>query len=109
MKPHIDHIVSKKNAYDNGGYKWDNAKWKQFINYEDNLIASYAYDNKSKGGRDITEWQPSNMKFHCLFAIKQIETKTKFDLTVTEPERSKLGEFLNTCKVRKATNSIETE
>ena len=100
----IDHIVSKKNAWDNGGSNWTDEKWKKFVNYENNLIATYAYDNTSKGSKDATEWLPSNKKYHCLFAVKQIETKAEFELTVTEPERNKLSELLGTCKVRKSSS-----
>lgn len=98
----IDHIVSKKNAWDSGGYNWDEDTWTEFVNDEKRvLIATSNSANRSKGSKDAADWLPENTEYWCKYVIQQIEIKNFYDLTVRQAEKDKMSEVLSTnCKTK---------
>ncbi|MBQ9180952.1 HNH endonuclease, partial [Candidatus Saccharibacteria bacterium] len=98
----IDHIVAKKNAWDSGGYAWDEATWIKYANDEDRvLIATSDSANRSKGSKDAADWLPENTEYWCKYIIQQIEIKKFYNLSVRQAEKDKMQEVLtNNCKTR---------
>ncbi len=91
----IDHIVAKEDAWNSGGYNWDEAKWRTYINDEDLLVATSASANRQKGGKNAAEWLPQNTEFHCRYSIMQIQIKYKYQLSVSPDEKNALRNILN--------------
>ena len=91
----IDHIVAKGNAWVSGGSVWDNEQWKAYINDEDVLMATSAKANRSKGDRDASEWLPTNEKFWCKYVVKQVQIKSKYNLSVSANEKSTIENVLS--------------
>ncbi len=98
----IDHVVSKKNAWDSGGYAWDEKMWEDYANDEKRvLLATSASANRSKGDRDAADWLPENEDFWCRYVVKQIEIKHYYDLSVRQPEKERMEEVLaNNCETK---------
>ena len=98
----IDHIVAKKNAWDSGGYLWDQETWMKYINDEDRvLIATSDSANRSKGSKDAADWLPENTEYWCKYIIQQIEIKDFYNLSVRQAEKDKMQEVLNNnCKTK---------
>ncbi len=97
----IDHIVSLGDAWISGGYNWkdsqgnlDAQKWTEYANDTDNLLPTASSTNESKGSKNIVDWQPANTNFLCTYAIKQIQIKNRYKLTVTSEEKAKLQSVL---------------
>lgn len=93
----IDHVVSKKNAWNSGGYAWDQDKWEEYANDRNVLIAVSASENRSKGDKDAADWLvPNNPAFQCQYVVRQIEIKTTYGLSVRQPEKSIMDDVLVT-------------
>ena len=101
-KVHIDHVVSKKNAWDSGGDAWDADTWKEYVNDEKRvLITTSAEANQQKGSSDAAGWLPSNIEYQCKYVIQQIEIKKYYDLTVRQAEKDVMNDTLdNNCKTK---------
>ncbi len=98
----IDHIVAKKNAWDSGGYLWNQETWISYVNDEDRvLIATSDSANRSKGSKDAADWLPENTEYWCKYIIQQIEIKNFYNLSVRQAEKDKMQEVLtNNCKTK---------
>ena len=98
----IDHIVAKKNAWDSGGYVWNEDAWIKYVNDEDRvLIATSESANRSKGSKDAADWLPENTEYWCKYIIQQIEIKNYYNLSVRQIEKDKMQEVLvKNCKTR---------
>lgn len=102
QKIHIDHVVSKKNAWDSGGYEWDADAWTEYVNDEKRVLLTVSAEaNQSKGSKDAADWLPENTEYWCKYVIQQIEIKNFYDLTVRQAEKDRMSEVLTTnCKTK---------
>ncbi len=94
-------MVPLGNAHRSGGWAWDPERKKQYANdltYPDHLIAVQARANRSKGDRGPEEWRPPLRTYWCDYAVDWIVIKSRWDLTVTEPEFAALRDMLHTCE-----------
>jgi len=91
----IDHIVAKGNAWISGGSDWDMEQWEAYVNDEDVLQATTAKANRSKGDKDASEWLPPNEQYWCVYVIKQIQIKDKYDLSVSVDEKAIMSDTLS--------------
>jgi hypothetical protein len=80
----IDHIVAKGDAWNSGGYNWTSAKWTEFANDPEELIAVSASINRQKGDKNAAEWLPPNELFYCRYVIYQVNIKFKYQLSITK-------------------------
>ncbi|GHU07493.1 hypothetical protein FACS189431_2150 [Alphaproteobacteria bacterium] len=96
----IDHVVAKKDAWNSGGWQWDYAGWKDFVNDPEELLAVSASANRSKGDKNAAEWLPTNESFRCLYVAIQVDVKTKYTLSVTNSEKNAISTILsNNCQI----------
>ena len=98
---HVEHIVSLKEAWQSGACVWDSELKKQFGLDTDNLTMSKVGLNLSKGARDIYEWKSKNDYLNeiglCFLALKTIQVKKKYDLSIDINEKDVLERTLAKC------------
>ncbi|MFD6891711.1 hypothetical protein [Streptomyces sp. NPDC059957] len=56
-----------------------------------------AATNRGKGDQGPEDWQPPAKGYWCRYATAWTNVKSTYQLTVTEPEKKKLTEMLETC------------
>ncbi|MEV7595818.1 HNH endonuclease family protein [Kitasatospora sp. NPDC089797] len=95
----IDHMVPLANAWVSGADSWDTKKRTNFANDLDHpqLIAVSAAANRSKGAKSPDQWAPPNVDFWCTYSRAWTHVKSLYGLSVTEPEKAKLADMINTC------------
>lgn len=95
----IDHMVPLANAWRSGADAWTDDKRAQFANdlVRPELIAVSASTNRAKGDQDPSQWRPANRSFWCQYAQRWVAVKRHWQLTVTQKEKTKLVEMLETC------------
>lgn len=96
----VDHMVPLANAWASGAWQWDNTKRELYANdvsYPGHLIAVSAASNRAKGDKSPDAWKPSVKDDWCQYATDWVEVKTRWQLTVTAPEKQALSGMLATC------------
>ena len=93
----IDHIVSLSEAWDSGASEWGPYNRDIFADDVLNLVAVSASSNRSKGGRDVGEWLPSDPDGQCFLSIRVIQVKSKWDLSVDQVEYETLRNLIEVC------------
>lgn len=91
----IDHVVPLGRAWQQGAASWTPAQREQFANTPTELAAVGSSANRAKGDRGPEEWMPTAGR--CVYAVRWIDVKTQFDLTVTEQEKNALEGAMATC------------
>lgn len=94
----IDHIVPLANAWRSGADGWDEAERERFANAPENLLASDAGENRSKGDRGPEAWRPPDEGEWCDYAVRWTLVKNEYGLNVNPDERTSLEEMLGTCE-----------
>jgi hypothetical protein len=100
----IDHTVPVKNVWISGAWRWTQATRVRYYNdLRDarTLVAVDSFDNESKGDQDPTTWLPSRGK--CRYVRHWTAVKTRWHLTVTSAEETKLAQLAEECPNRKLT------
>ncbi|MFI9626087.1 HNH endonuclease family protein [Streptomyces sp. NPDC052042] len=95
----IDHMVPLANAWRSGARTWTQEQRKAFANdlTHPQLLAVSASSNRSKGDQGPDQWQPPSKTYWCTYARSWVSVKATYELSVTEAEKDKLGEMLDTC------------
>ncbi|MFI6642711.1 HNH endonuclease family protein [Streptomyces sp. NPDC050504] len=95
----IDHMVPLAEAWRSGARAWTDEQRKGFANdlTRPQLLAVTARTNRSKGDQSPALWQPPAKESWCQYGRAWTTVKSHYELTVTEAERTKLGEMLDTC------------
>ncbi|MEO3870445.1 HNH endonuclease family protein [Nonomuraea sp. B12E4] len=97
----IDHMVPLAQAWRSGADAWTDAQRRRFANDLDapQLIAVSAASNRSKGDQSPDQWRPPRRSYWCTYSRAWIDVKSRYELTVTEPERDALADMISTCDV----------
>ncbi|GAB2760870.1 HNH endonuclease family protein [Salinifilum aidingensis] len=95
----IDHVVPLAAAWRSGAAEWTNERRSEFANDLDSpqLVAVTDSVNQEKGDDTPDEWMPPENGYHCTYASMWIASKHKWQLTVTDGEKSALEDALTTC------------
>ncbi|MCG7208170.1 GmrSD restriction endonuclease domain-containing protein [Streptomyces arenae] len=95
----IDHMVPLANAWRSGADEWDTALRRKFANdlIEPQLVAVSAASNRSKGDQSPDQWTPPLHSYWCTYSRAWTHVKYAYHLNITEAEKNKLDEMLNTC------------
>ena len=93
----IDHIVALSEAWDSGASEWNAYDRDIFADYRLNLVAVSSSSNRSKGGRDAGEWLPPDPLGKCFLAIRVIQVKSNWELSIDQGEYDVLRNLLSDC------------
>ena len=82
-----------------GADTWDDDKRGDFANdlERPQLLAVTASSNRSKGDQDPSQWKPPSHAYWCTYAERWISVKAYWKLTVSQAEKTALGDMLGTC------------
>ncbi|MEW1655082.1 HNH endonuclease family protein [Streptomyces sp. NPDC093707] len=97
----IDHVVPLANAWRSGADQWTTPERRTFANdlVHSQLIAVSAPSNRQKGDKSPDKWAPPRHAYWCTYARAWTDVKHVYHLNVTEPEKVKLREMLDTCEL----------
>ncbi|MEU2772876.1 HNH endonuclease family protein [Streptomyces sp. NPDC007162] len=95
----IDHVVPLANAWRSGADEWDTALRRKFANdlIEPQLVAVSASSNRQKGDQSPDQWAPPLRSYWCTYSRAWTHVKYVYHLNITEPEKNKLDDMLDTC------------
>ncbi|MFC4112472.1 HNH endonuclease family protein [Nonomuraea zeae] len=95
----IDHMVPLAQAWRSGADVWSDDRRRRFANDLEGpqLIAVSAASNRSKGDQSPDQWRPPLRSYWCTYSRAWVDIKSRYALTVTEPEMEALTEMLGTC------------
>ncbi|MER5546484.1 HNH endonuclease family protein [Streptomyces sp. NPDC001233] len=96
----IDHVVPLANGWRSGADTWTTPERRKFANdlVHSQLIAVSARSNRSKGDQSPDQWAPPRHAYWCTYSRAWVDIKHVYHLNVTEPEKAKLTEMLDTCE-----------
>lgn len=97
MDVQIDHVVALANSWQTGAQHWPDAKREAFANDRRNLLAVRGDLNLQKGDGDAATWLPPRKAFRCTYVALQIQTKQRYGLWLTAPEKAAMQRILQTC------------
>lgn len=84
----IDHVVALSNAWQMGADLWTAKMRTEFANDPLNLIVTVASLNRQKSDSNAASWLPPYKPGRCDFIARQVAVKTKWQLFVTNSEKS---------------------
>lgn len=96
----IDHVVALSDAWQKGAQQLSVEQRKQFANDPLNLLAVDGPANQAKGDGDAATWLPENKSFRCQYVARQVAIKRKYNLWMTEAEKSVISDLLKVCDVK---------
>lgn len=91
----VDHLVSLKEAWDSGAWRWSTEKLRLYANDLEypTLTVMSIHSNRSKGEKDFAEYKIDYAK--CWFAQMWVLVKFRWKLTVDPTEKNALSVILN--------------
>jgi hypothetical protein len=93
----IDHVVAVSDAWQKGAQQLSVEVRTHFYNDPLNLLAVAGPANNKKGDADAATWLPSNKPYRCRYVARQVAVKAKYQLWVTEAERTAMRRVLHAC------------
>lgn len=93
----IDHVVALSDAWQKGAQYLEKDTRYQIATDPLNLLAVDSAANQQKSDGDAATWLPSNKKFRCQYVARQVSVKYKYNLWVTEAEKSAIAGILSSC------------
>ena len=96
-KIQIDHIVALSDAWQKGAQYLSGDIRFQIATDPLNLAAVDGPANQQKSDSDAASWLPKNKSFRCQYVARQISVKKKYNLWVTEAEKSAMSNVLGGC------------
>jgi hypothetical protein len=88
----VEHVVSLPSVRTFG---WSSTQQTRFANDILNLVVVSREAGRNE--RPITEWQPRNSAYRCVFAKHYIVVMAEYNLTISVNEKQALLEMLNSC------------
>lgn len=94
----IDHIIPLSYAAKAGGQSWSAEKKEAFANDPDNLLATSAKENRSKGDKGPSEYMPPLRAYRCNYAKAFGVLVHKYNLNISESDLDEIQKTLKACK-----------
>lgn len=95
----IDHIIPLSKAAKSGGQSWNKEKKEKFANDLENLLATSAKENRSKGDKGPGEYMPPNKDYRCQYAKSYISIAHKYSLTINKKDSKVLNKTIKECSI----------
>ncbi len=92
----LDHVVPLAEANRSGARGWTREQRAAFANDPDQLLVVSASSNRSKGDQDPSRWMP-DARYSCAYAVRWVNTKHKYALSVDTAEKQVLSGVLAHC------------
>lgn len=92
----VDHIISPEYANAHGAKDWDTAKKEAFANDKTQLLAVSTESAKAKNNQSPAGYMPQPSE-QCHYSQLWVDTATKYDLSITQADKSALQKGLETC------------
>lgn len=105
----VDHLVPLAHAWQMGAAGWDEDRRELFANDIAGLQPTFSSVNSSKGDSTPLEWLPPDPAYLCTYLDRWVDTKIRWQLAVTEQERSWLAEQLHECDTATASRSTPSD
>jgi len=93
----IDHVVPLEQAWAAGAWTWTTERREQFANDLPELQATVSSTNRAKGDSPIQTWTPPDPTYLCTYTTRWVQTKTTWQLTVTQDEKTRLLHLATNC------------
>ncbi len=93
----IDHVVALSDAWQKGAQNLTKEKRKELATDPLNLLAVDSATNQGKSDGDASTWLPPNKAFRCQYVARQVSVKYKYDLWVTDSEKTAIKKILEKC------------
>ena len=93
----IDHVVALSNAWQTGAQQLTYERRVALANDPLNLLAVDGATNEQKSDSDAASWLPPNKSFRCQYVRRQVSVKRKYDLWVTQAERTAIAREMVGC------------
>ena len=94
----IDHVVPLANAWRSGASSWGEARREQYANDPQVLLSAEDNANQEKGDKGPEAWKPPIRTIWCDYAIRWVDIKASYHLSVNQQEKAALEQMLGTCK-----------
>ena len=94
----IEHRVALKEAWESGARYWsatDRTRFANDLDFGPSLEAITDNVNAAKQDRDPAQWMPPLASNHCHYAIRWVQVKYRWKLTIDAAERDKLSRVLS--------------
>ena len=95
----IDHIVPLKYAAENGGQSWSEGEKEKFANDPDNLLATSAKENRSKGAKGPSDYMPPYKAYRCQYSKSFVGVASKYNLSIQKKDLNVLNKTLSDCEI----------
>lgn len=95
----IDHIIPLSYAAKNGGQEWTSEVKEQFANDPDNLLATSAKENRSKGDKGPGSYMPSYKPYRCQYSKAFTKIANKYQLSIQKADYEVLEKTLKECQI----------
>ena len=85
----IDHLVPLREAWEAGGWAWDDAQRRAFANdlsHPEHLVATHRRNNRAKGAKAPQDWMPPDAALRCTYLQWWWRTKVRWHLRLTPEE-----------------------
>lgn len=93
----VDHVVSLAEAWRSGAASWTPAQRQAFANDMGELLLVPAGENRAKGDKDASGWNPTTAAGRCLYAQRVVAIKYRYLLSVDSREYAALVTDLDSC------------
>lgn len=96
----IDHIIPLGYVNQHGGASWSKERKQQYANdISTVLLPVDARANRQKGDRGPSGWMPNDESYHCTYAKEWVSIASKYGISITQDDKTRLQAALNTCSV----------
>jgi uncharacterized protein DUF1524 len=87
----VDHVVPLAEAYRSGGFRWSEARRREFANDPSGLALTRKALNRAKGDQDPASWLPPRGELRCAYVRRWLEIKVRWGLEMDPAEQVAIG------------------
>jgi hypothetical protein len=93
----IDHVVPLGEAWASGASAWTSTQRRDYAFDPLVVLSASSKANEEKSDDDVAQWTPPLASADCGYAIRWVDIKSKYQLSVDQAEHDKLASMLAGC------------